>query len=570
MKAPTYHPSPATARVQRRILVLLLVSGCAAVTALLGYPHARKRYLLWRLDHPQALVRVGALNVLARLAVQDSSLLDEVERRIVAGIQDGSGGAEACARIGAWAAQDIPTFAERLAARLDRAPDLQFQQLAKLLRAAGHWPAVASSRQRCRWAALQCAAEPSTQRAAAVRELEQLGPSCADQVAAIVQQNLDHPSEAVRLAAVQATAVCPRTIAQRLLRQARGDPDTEIGRQITLRLELLDEPAASRRAPDAATLPARLDAGDPDTRLSALLDVAQLDPAALDASWRPRVRAVLQESLPAGNHRLTAAALQALAHLGDDAYLPVMLDVAAGFPEAPQLRLAAAGAAASLDPIAGGEALINLFAQDRDSVRDLAAVAVCRIAEPQVLQRLASELFATRGEIRGSAAWALALGNHGDLPVRGRTLRDVLEARTSLRAANREAEPDWKPRGYYLCARLVLGDTAVRDLLTPFEINTHFSRIAWYTTLLHHGDSSPMDLILDPGDPAGVQADALLFTSRYGEVLRRYFPECPPLGPWVDPPRRRSQRTRLQVWWSIYRWHLIFDPQRREYRIGNP
>ena len=132
---------------------------------------------------------------------------------------------------------------------------------------------------------------------------------------------------------------------------------------------------------------------------------------------------------------------------------------------------------------------------------------------------------------------------------------------------NVHAEPEWKPRGYYLCSRLILGDESVRGELEVFEVNEHFPRIAIYVAFLQAGDTSPLDLILGNGGETNPQALGILRDMRFGEIILRYVPDAPLIN-WHDPPAQRAdQMERLAKWWTIYRWNLTFDAQARRYRI---
>ena len=64
--------------------------------------------------------------------------------------------------------------------------------------------------------------------------------------------------------------------------------------------------------------------------------------------------------------------LLTLAELRDDAFLQVMLDLAADYGTQPMLGWMAATAAARLDPDSGAQALLNLLSVPEAAVRDLA------------------------------------------------------------------------------------------------------------------------------------------------------------------------------------------------------
>ena len=149
--------------------------------------------------------------------------------------------------------------------------------------------------------------------------------------------------------------------------------------------------------------------------------------------------------------------------------------------------------------------------------------------------------------------------------IRDLTLLELLTKRTTLLKDNPLAEPEWKPRGYYLCSRLMLGDASVRGELEVFELNEHFPRIAIYVALLHSGETSPLDLILGAGSYSDDRRMQLLRDMRFGDIIARYVPEAPRIA-WSEPPEARTLQMSLLVkWWSIYRWSLSFDPSTHRY-----
>ncbi len=574
MKVPRYTPSRLTKTLQRRILTVLLVAIAAMVLAFLSFPPARKSYYLSQLDDPRPANRLSALNVLTKLAVEDADLRDRVEKAFTDGFaQDDSQTAAVLVRLGSWAVDNIPTFKERFVSGLDTQNDAVFKGLAAVLREAGQWDESRLPRpQRWRWAAIRCELEDPHLRAAAVRELAEIGPQGEPHLLGVLLPNLKHPSPVVRVAAVEAISICLPRSRRQLLKEALDDLDETVRQEAAIRLELLNrapmgsEPATQK---PLKQLIQELRKGDYFARLQAIAQINRItDIGDADmAQVSDALKGVTQEALASGNGGLAGSALQALSHLSDPRYLPVMLDVAAGFGDQPMLRFMAARAASRLDAESGGQALINLFAQDSDVVRDLAAITASRLDHPAILLRLALEMFSPELDMRGPAALALALRNEPGLKIRDITLKELLTKRTTLLKDNIHAEPEWKPRGYYLCSRLILGDESVRDDLEIFELNEHFPRIAIYVALLHAGETSQLDLIFSEDSYSDQQRMALLRDMRFGEIVARYIPDAPRIN-WFDRPGdRQCQMDRLIKWWSIYRWHLAFDPQRRQYDL---
>ena len=147
-------------------------------------------------------------------------------------------------------------------------------------------------------------------------------------------------------------------------------------------------------------------------------------------------------------------------------------------------------------------------------------------------------------------------------------MTELLTRRTTLLQNNPLAEPEWKPRGYYLCSRLILGDESVRSELDVFELNEHFPRIAVYIALLHSGDTSPLDVILSQGVDAEQRRMEFLRDMRYGEVIAAYVPDAPRIA-WSDSlQERQAQAKTLTRWWSIFRWDLVFDLAAHRYRLA--
>ncbi|MBN1513169.1 MAG: HEAT repeat domain-containing protein, partial [Phycisphaerae bacterium] len=260
----------------------------------------------------------------------------------------------------------------------------------------------------------------------------------------------------------------------------------------------------------------------------------ELDPAVF-------VQGVLESGWDSGNGALITAACEALAVLGDRSVLPLMHDLAFEETDQPMVQYVAAASALALDPAVGAEALLHLLDHPSDVICDLAALRLAAATDPPVAA-LAELLVQGDERSRASAALALAFAGRADLAVEGRPLREWLADRTDPKSDR--LEDQWKPHGYYLCARLVLGDRSVRDALDPFIRNASFPRIGLYAALLHAGDTLPMDLLLTRSGRLDVES--FLRDARFIEIIRRHYPEAPTFDWFEDEPIRRWQTDRLR------------------------
>lgn len=287
-------------------------------------------------------------------------------------------------------------------------------------------------------------------------------------------------------------------------------------------------------------------AGDP-------LPADEAGPAALYALGRcsdldaaASVQDVLETGLDSGNGALVAAACEALAALGDRSAAPLLHDLAFEETDQPMVQYAAAASALALDPAVGAEALLHLLDHPSDVIRDLAALRLAAATDPPVAA-LSALLVQGNERSRASAALTLAFAGRADLAIEGRPLQEWLADRTDPKS-NR-LEDRWKPHGYYLCARLVLGNRSVRDALDPFIRNANFPRVGLYAALLHAGDTLPMDLLLTR--PGRLDVESFLRDARFIEVIRRYHPEAPTFDWFEDEPLRRWQTDRLREYWRV-------------------
>lgn len=285
------------------------------------------------------------------------------------------------------------------------------------------------------------------------------------------------------------------------------------------------------------------------------IPAGEAEPAALYAIGRcaeldaaASVQDVLEAGLESGNGAVVAAASEALAVLGDRSVLPLMHDIALEETDQPMVQYAAAASALALDPAVGADALLHLLDHPSDVICDLAALRLAAAADPPVAA-LSALLVQGNERSRASAALALAFAGRADVAVEGRPLKEWLADRTDPNSDR--LEDQWKPHGYYLCARLVLGDRSVRDALDPFIRNANFPRIGLYAALLHTGDTLPMDLLLTR--PGRLDVESFLRNARFIDIIRRYHPEAPTFDWFEDEPLRRWQIDRLREYWRVRR-----------------
>ena len=276
------------------------------------------------------------------------------------------------------------------------------------------------------------------------------------------------------------------------------------------------------------------------------------------------LRSAVENGLRSGESAVAAAALSSLARLNDQAFVPVMADVAEQITDHALLQYQAAAAAAALDGEAGTRALLGLFAVEDDTVRDLAAWRVARL-EPVPIAALRERLGALNDETRMAAALGLGLAG---LDAAGESVLARLRDRTDPELPRYEA--NWMVRGYYHLARLLLGDAAARDAVVGLMLNAHFPRTALFIALPATGDTSPVDVLFaEPADD-GVDLDVFLCDHRMAAVLAAWFPTAPRIPCEADEGLRRWQADRLREWWAIHRHDIRWDAQQRRFDVVAP
>ncbi len=289
-------------------------------------------------------------------------------------------------------------------------------------------------------------------------------------------------------------------------------------------------------------------AGDPVLSGEAELAAAYALGRCSERGGTAAVQNLLETGLDSGNGALVAIACEALAALGDVSALPLMLDLACDATDQPMVQYVAAASALKLNPSAGQQALLHLLDHPSDVICDLAALQLAEADEPP-LAALRDLLVLGNERSRASAALALAFAGRADVSIEGRPLSEWLADRTDPESDRHEDR--WKPHGYYLCARLALGDRGVREKMDPFIRNASFPRIGLYATLLHAGDPLPLDLLLTR--PGRLDVESFLRDARFIEIIRRYDPDAPTFDWFEDEPLRRWQIDRLREYWRVRR-----------------
>lgn len=386
-----------------------------------------------------------------------------------------------------------------------------------------------------------------------------------------VMQYLVDDVPAVREAAAFALArLSPDTAEPHLARRVAEDPDSRVRGMASWFLGICPQDderdarvrsrallrVAERGTGDTCfdALTTDLDSQDVDLRYACIAGLSTVTAHRQPAIVMLRDRA--ERALQTGHDGLAAMALQALAALGDEAFLPVMLDTSERLVDTPMLRYIAASAATTIDPDAGVQALLDLFALETDTPRDLAARHVAGLEAPPI-ERLVALLGSLNDETRMAAAFALGLIGRADVHfTNGASLTTFLDERTDPQSPY--YEDHWKVRGYYHLARHMLGAADAQRSVDPLLLHDRFPRTAVYTALLAVGDTLPMDELFFGDD---VELDAFLRDHRFADVIARCFPDAPSVTWHGDEPLRRWQIDRLRDWWQVWRIRVQWDAQ---------
>lgn len=397
-----------------------------------------------------------------------------------------------------------------------------------------------------------------------------LGTMQADALASRPADPLSDPDPSVRAAALWAGAglpgAAPRALSfladaepplRRLAAWTLGVAPSDEGQihRITHLLADNDPIVAARGAialgrrgrvlEDISPLIKAADSSSRDLQLAALYALGRC--AADRTAAITYLRSALGAALDDGETERAAAAVESLGLLGDDAYLPVMLDITEELHDQPMLQYAAALAAGRIDKAAGAGALLELCSSPTDEVRELAAFRLSRL-DPPPLDRLVEALRHGGDPLRGGAALAMALSGKCELSP-AEPLGEWLAER--LDTASEHFEASWQIRTNYLCARLVCGDEELRQDLDVYLLNANVSRTGLMVTLLHRGERLALDMLFSPNST--VDAESFLRDARFIDVVSDAFPEAPTFLWQEDLEIRHQQVDALRRWWTLRR-----------------
>ncbi|MCH7700665.1 MAG: HEAT repeat domain-containing protein [Planctomycetes bacterium] len=401
----------------------------------------------------------------------------------------------------------------------------------------------------------------------AVLQLSHWAAGDFDAVANLVAHDLD---AGVREAACWVLGGSAAPLALPVLTQsARTDPSEPVRRMATWGLGQLasctdgvapvlasllsdtDEIVAWRAARGATGLPvqqiptspllAALAGGQENSRAAVATALGRCPP---DPRIRDALGDALSPALSSNNWPVVLALLGGLGAHGDGESLRLLSELVSNESVPPIYRWEAARLVSEIDAVRGWGCLQALMADTPDEVRELAAWWLSRLAPQLESARIDDPVI----EARAIEAWAMALAGACErLP-----LADAGVNESSSEASSDEAEPgeDWKAYGYELYARVLCGDEAARPQLDTYILNQHVSRVGIFVTLLEHGESLPLDLLL--GDDPTVDVRSLLVDARVGEVFAYYRPDAPRVSHEDDPDLQRWQLERLRDFWQVY------------------
>lgn len=261
----------------------------------------------------------------------------------------------------------------------------------------------------------------------------------------------------------------------------------------------------------------------------------------------------LEQSLASGEDDLAAACLRSLGQLGDPTVLDLLRQIASRLPDRPRVAVAAARAAGQVDPAAGATLLLDTLESRSDPVRDFASVELALL--PDAVRPDAELRRATRSpseSVRAGAVLAITLihrcSGSGD-----ERLMQYLGERTDPDGEFYESRLPL--RGYYLCGRLLLGDTSVRKRVLSLMSAGVLSPSAACLTFLALGDPVGLDgpLLGDTTMPDGFDIRGFLCDRRFAEIIARLVPEAPRVDWRSDPDMQAWQIDRLRDWWLVHR-----------------
>jgi len=190
--------------------------------------------------------------------------------------------------------------------------------------------------------------------------------------------------------------------------------------------------------------------------------------------------------------------------------------------------------------------LRDAFASDDAALRDLACVTAVATFPADVLEPEIAKLIGDYDDDAKMSGAILAgmTGLQLDLLTRREAIEDVFRVRVTQRL------------GLWMADRMAMkpGDLLLRDDLPRPTI---------LLAMLHKGEYSALDHLLNPRGEVGDDVLDLLVSRRWWCVLERYLPTLPgaTLWLWADPALQRFQFDVLRCWWLLHR-HAMETGQR--------
>ncbi len=570
LKVPRQPTSQTRGPLPPRLRWVILISFILMALVLWGVFYLQPYYYFWKLRSSDSHQQLQALRDLAPAAAYHPDwqprFLSVMENLLTN--PDPDLRSESIV-VGRRMLDNDPGFQDQVELRLNSSDDQQFAVWANLLQEAGRWSSsLRSLEQRCRLLVQRSRSPNPDHRASAVFAMAELGPPAEDYLQSVLTDCLTDESALVRYASVVSASICLPHTAPTLLTSTSQDEDDLVRSEAQTRLSILQNPFRPPPAPVPPIDQIQIDLknNDPTVRLHAIRSLGRILRSDLRCHDAIELLKHLSINVSADYGSLTLeTVLESLAALGDESQLPLMTDIASGYSDQPMLRLAAALAVAQLDPESGISALANLFDQPDDTLRDWAAWSLADHNEPSAVERLKSEFFSLIHDVRGPAALALALHHDPNLILHDAALIEWLRRRMDLLADNKYSETEWKPRGYYSCSLLILGDASARKDIDLLLLNEHFPRLAVFITLLDSGETTPLDLLLSD-DPMNSHLD-LWIQQRFSDIVAHFIPDAPLVDRLDSPESQQHQIEFLARWWSIQRWRLTFDPASYGYSL---
>ena len=281
--------------------------------------------------------------------------------------------------------------------------------------------------------------------------------------------------------------------------------------------------------------------------------VGRCAPQPIPPRFRQGLLRRLEQALQQNEDGLAAACLRSLGRSGDRSVMGLLRDVTTKLSSRPWAALAAARAAARIDPAEGMRSLVSMLECPNDAVRDLAAFELARLPEShRPRAELHRALHSPNEPLRSGAVFALALiGDRAAGPE-----VDVLEyVRQRTDPASQYLETRLPLRAYYLAGRFMMGDASVRTDVRTLMASGQLPPTAACLALMTVNDPSGLDgpLLDNTLMPPGFAARTFLCDDRFGDVLADVLPDAPHVDWRADPDLQAWQIDRLRAWWRVHR-----------------